>query len=321
MKRKKTRVVGDYLIALVDLLNQSEALEKFCREYEKVKQGQGSRKGLRPSFDECWGRVERFREKFQEWYEGLPDQKPMKEFLKDLQNQSRLTNQARSDADIEAMLKVTRIKMKSQRFSDTLILYIPLEFVKDESARATSVFGVICTCAFVFLEFLAEGMVFRGGMEIGPAGEITEGDIYGPALKQAHDLESKEALYPRIVVGKGVCEYLEQYVAEKKSADWKKRYSAHMAEYARSFLGNDSSDGKCIVDYLGAGLHNWLLLGKDHSPNALPSARVSVQKAHGFVKSEGARFKAEKNEKLRHRYEDLMLPYFASRMHLWEPDK
>lgn len=59
---------------------------------------------------------------------------------------------------------------------------------------------------------MASKKAFRAGVEVGLGTELDNGEIYGPVLYKAYELESKVAEYPRIVVGKELINYLTTLV-------------------------------------------------------------------------------------------------------------
>jgi hypothetical protein len=71
---------------------------------------------------------------------------------------------------------------------------------------------LLSICAATFINTLSFGMVCRGGINTGIAGEFFTGEIYGPALADVYYLESRIADYPRIVVGDQLYLFLEDLV-------------------------------------------------------------------------------------------------------------
>lgn len=71
----------------------------------------------------------------------------------------------------------------------------------------------LCNCESIMLHFLSKNIAFRGGVAYGELYyEKDRNILFGPAINEAYQLESKVAIYPRIV--------LNNYVAEKIIDNW-----------------------------------------------------------------------------------------------------
>jgi hypothetical protein len=58
--------------------------------------------------------------------------------------------------------------------------------------------------------FLHLGMLMRGGVSLGPLIHAQGGPLFGPAMNEAYRLESKCAIYPRVLVDAKAAEHLRQ---------------------------------------------------------------------------------------------------------------
>ena len=92
-------------------------------------------------------------------------------------------------------------------FSDCA--YIIYKFKEDTPASKQDwprLFEIaMCNCEPLLLKFLAEGLVFRGGIAFGDVYcEKERGILFGPAVNAAYQLENKVAIYPRIVIEESV---------------------------------------------------------------------------------------------------------------------
>ena len=77
-----------------------------------------------------------------------------------------------------------------------MIYYVSLMEMPDRLLlQVSSVYVGLCRH---ILMGLSEGIICRGGIEVGMAGEFLVGEIYGPALYQAYQLESERAQYPEL---------------------------------------------------------------------------------------------------------------------------
>jgi hypothetical protein len=83
-------------------------------------------------------------------------------------------------------------------FSDTLVLAAPIE---SSEAEAAAIDGLVIQATLLQLNLLASGFFVRGGLSVGHF-HIRDGLIFGPALADAYELESRHAVYPRIVLSK-----------------------------------------------------------------------------------------------------------------------
>jgi hypothetical protein len=83
-------------------------------------------------------------------------------------------------------------------FSDTLVLASPLDAGGDEEAAVTE---LVLDAARLQLDLLTAGFFARGGLSLGLF-HVREGLIFGPALVEAYELESRHAVHPRVVLSK-----------------------------------------------------------------------------------------------------------------------
>jgi hypothetical protein len=119
-------------------------------------------------------------------------------------------------------------RYRSAFFSDTLVLAAPIVRETDD---ATEVEGLVRHARWLQTNLLAEGFFVRGGLSLGSL-HVSDHLLFGPALVEAYDLESRAAVHPRIVL------------------------SWAAAETQRGTIGGSTlmcdDDGQTFVDYLGA---------------------------------------------------------------------
>lgn len=99
------------------------------------------------------------------------------------------------------------------------------------------------------LECVNQGIFIRGGMTIGPVhiGRDGEGPIFGNAMVRAYEIETNEAIYPRIMIDDAA---LVAYTSDKSL--WQEgEFGQYEANLALPFLGI-SEDGSYFLDYLRA---------------------------------------------------------------------
>jgi hypothetical protein len=146
----------------------------------------------------------------------------------------------------------------------------------------------------------------RGGVDICWGLSLGQREVYGPALVEAHRLESEVARHARIVVGRGLLRYLE-WAAGQPDAHRDGPKTRTFALNTKKFLFRDL-DGAVAVDYLGP----WIRESAEGKSDWIPVARKAIE----FIKTEQARFVAARDAKLAPRY-TFALRYCQSRAHLW----
>ena len=77
-----------------------------------------------------------------------------------------------------------------------------------------------------------------------------DGSFYGPALVEAHHLESEVAGYPRVVVSPTIRPFpaAGQTYSSDRQAD---QFMKQMATMCRSLIYEDAADGSLMIDFLG----------------------------------------------------------------------
>ena len=80
---------------------------------------------------------------------------------------------------------------RTSMFSDNVAFSGPIS--------PTGFMVLVATAAFVWLDLVRHGVLLRGGMTAGLL-HHSETQIFGPALVECHELESRVAKYPRIVL-------------------------------------------------------------------------------------------------------------------------
>jgi hypothetical protein len=159
---------------------------------------------------------------------------------------------------------------------------------------------------------MAAGRPCRGGIDVGWVAKINDGEIYGPALYSAYQLESGAANQPRIAVGATLLNYLTS--VQMLPGDDIAPATARLTAGLCSLLIGLDVDGQPIVDYLGDGYRAIL------TPHVRRiAAKELLPRAHQFVSAEERRYRETGNTKLALRY-GAVLGYFESRLPLWTED-
>ena len=159
---------------------------------------------------------------------------------------------------------------------------------------AESIQAALDACASVAYMHLIDRRPIRGGIDIGVSLEMHKVGIYGRASKEAYELESEIANYPRVVIGEKAKEFLEVTLKECETG------SDNYTRTAKAFL--ERSIGLIVQDHDGAWILDYLKVANIQQD----IHQQSIDRILDFVAREQDRFKAEGNHKLALRYALLM---------------
>ncbi len=120
------------------------------------------------------------------------------------------------------------------QFSDSLVI----SFLSDEES---GVFNSLLTILWIQISLVRHGILCRGGIVRGKLVH-TEKYLFGPAMVNAYTLESKAALYPRVILD-------ESIIISGMKAHGKHHFAHHEKESIMSLLKKDS-DGMYYIDYI-----------------------------------------------------------------------
>jgi hypothetical protein len=272
-----TIIFGYYLVAFIDILGQRDVLRSLKGLPSNREEYQDFIRKVKDSY----GAVEGLRQWHESFFEGLKE--PSSYFEAIDENQRQLFRFFK------------RNSLKTRWFSDTALLYTPLANTP-EHLPINAIYGILMWSATTMLTSLAAGRPVRGGIEIGVGAEIHEGEIYGPSLVSAYDLESKVADYPRIVVGATTIQYLASRLKPEEN-DIFAIYEKKLAETCLNLINVDT-DGSHIVDYAGTAFRSLTKEGNDSSE--------LLDKAVKFAREQVCHFQSEQNMKLLLRYQRLL---------------
>lgn len=117
-------------------------------------------------------------------------------------------------------------------FSDSIVISYPVEI-------PGSVFSLILDVIHIQLDMMSKGILLRGGITVG---QLCHKDniVYGPAMVEAYELESKSAIYPRVIISEKV--FLSAALNPDNSIE-------EDLEWITSLLERDR-DGQWYVDFL-----------------------------------------------------------------------
>jgi hypothetical protein len=249
---------GLYAVGLFDLLGQSNALAPFVGLNESPEHI--SR--MQQEFGKIVSKIYAFRNDFISFFGGA--------------EATKLTDSAPTGAPPEAIklaAQMDGVKIKLQGFSDTVVAYVPLATTTGESSlyKLGSLFlSSVCTMLMSF----ARGAPVRGAIEASWAVEPYNGEVYGPALMCAYELEQK-AGWPRIVLGDNVVTLLEREAVQTQSTVIAKM-NAILARQIREMSFADV-DGKRAVDYLGASMRVLISEAVDNLQALIDAAQVGLE--------------------------------------------
>jgi hypothetical protein len=152
--------------------------------------------------------------------------------------------------DEPAPRSMDEVRLRSRAFAEAVSDAVVRVRVYDTQQRDGALFWELLDLLHAQLDCIARGVVVRGGVTIGNAfvGDNGEGPVFGPAFARAYDIESVEAVYPRIVLD------LPAYEAVR--GDERLRSQQHGADEEFGYLDDLLSvdeDGWLFLDYLRAG--------------------------------------------------------------------
>lgn len=200
--------------------------------------------------------------------------------------------------------KLRRTEATITNLSDTIVIAVPLSNEDEHCLSINSIYSALYGICGMFVVALAKHKPFRCGADVGLGVELTEHEVYGPALVKAYSLEKDVALYPRVVIGDFLFEYLnkvEQLNPNTKEAKWAKK----TATDCKGLITHDYDKLK-ILDVIGEGAQ---LI-----PNGINKSWV--EDAYRFIVQSHDSFTKSDDMSLRARY-GLLRSYFESRIHMW----
>lgn len=145
--------------------------------------------------------------------------------------------------------RVKDARLLSRAFADSVSDAVVRVRVFDTQYNDGAFFHELLDLLHAQVECVGHGVVVRAGVAIGDAhvGLDGKGPVFGPAMVRAYEIETNEAIYPRIVV--------DATAHQKFLQDARLRKGDHDLEqelgYVDRLLRVDT-DGKRFIDYLGA---------------------------------------------------------------------
>lgn len=278
-----------YVVAFLDLLGQQDALRKVTvlPNIDNQEEIAAFKKKVGDLYRPLYGLKNFFKSSIKPFIEGNANETTLQPFEQDLLRQFRST------------------PVFYRHFSDSLIVHIPLRSdIGKFQCRA--IYAVLAATATTFLSCLVHSWPIRGGIDLGLAMNIEEGEIYGPALARAYRLESRVAQYPRIVIGEELVRYLQMVAGQQALTKEDEANSALAARSLRLLAVDD--DGCTFLDWLGNDIRS-----------SFQKHPELVRNAYDFIIQESIKHKDSRNSKLGFRY-TLLRNYVESRLPHWGID-
>lgn len=285
-KKKGPKHMAWYVVAFLDLLGQQDVLSTIT---------------ALPNVENR-EEVDAFKQKVAELYSPLYAletffKTSIKPFKEGTENE---TASSTSDQELRKQFRSTPIFYR--HFSDALIVHIPLNNNVGKF-QCFAIYGILAATAVTFLSCLVHSWAIRGGIELGLAMDIEDGEVYGPALARAYRLESRIAQYPRIVIGEELVRYL-QMVAGQEAITKEEMAHARVATRSLGLLAADD-DGRTFLDWMGNDIRS-----------SFQKRTELVRAAYNFIIQESIKHKEARNSKLGFRY-TLLRNYVESRLPDW----
>ena len=190
--------------------------------------------------------------------------------------------------------ELVKKRVKTQHWSDGIIRFICLGS-QEIVCPLNGIFEIFCLSGSHCFFGLARRRPVRGAIDIAWGVELCPGELYGPVVASAYEIESEVAQYPRIVVGHRVVAFLEVYRANT-SQDLSSRVNHEIAELCLNMLVQDV-DGHWIIHYLG-DTFKWAMTQANHND--------LYEKARSFAIEQLEASRKSFNGKLAFRYSHLI---------------
>lgn len=216
-------VVQDYVVCYFDLLGQRSGLLKGVRETPDVKT-------VLSEIDKVSRAIQRFNAIITGTKKVLITESP-----------NLLENLGLSDRyKVTFLERIKNAHFGIQQFSDATFFFANIE---NDDGIGLGVFIVWCLYfAANFLHLLSDHLMIRGGITVGKGWEIPPDYLYGPVLEDVYNLESKIAVFPRIVITDEALHRLEEI---------------DQSRFRCMDFFTEDYDGVRILDYLSIPVIRW----------------------------------------------------------------
>lgn len=155
------------------------------------------------------------------------------------------------------MRKVSHIDIKG--FSDSILISCPFNSTKYFSNVMNGVHAALMACGAMFIFALSTKMPIRIGVDVGFVSKLENGEVYGPALFRAYELESIHAGYPRILLGRTLIDFLAnlslEYPQIKDQTNYDLKWCKGLADECLKVILKES-DEIYVLNYLDESFLN-----------------------------------------------------------------
>lgn len=281
---------GYYLFAYCDLLGQKEELMKITA----LSHGPETQPAVIAILKRTAGRVMNVRQGFTNYFEAA--RRGSTDHLE------RLTPKERAE-----YLRMRTLTFHQVGFSDSFVISVPLG-TSEEFGSATAAMGMwtaLWGLAAMTLMTMSLGIPIRGGVDVERGVTLFSEEVYGPGLVRAYELESTIAKYPRLVIGRGLIDYLE-FLELEGTTKWHAA-ARSMARKTRELIYRDPDDGQDMLHILAPTVLS-------ESPPIDADMAKLARAAHEWVQRELDRFRESEQMELRDRYARLLKYFNANRV-------
>lgn len=248
----------NYCIAFLDLLGQRRAMhgQGLLSPVDTVDGNQAFRSVIRDTI----GAIFRLQRGADEMLRGALERDPNSPLRLSLREEQR-----------EIWDEMHKTCIQHQRWSDGLVFFASLG---DRQIKCPmgGPFWIIAQAGCHCFWGLASRQPVRGGIDAAWGVELRPGELYGPAVACAYELESTIAQYPRVVVGQRMVDVLEE-CRGSAGTDYFSQYDRTLAEACLKLLLRDD-DGNWIVHYLGESFR--AMVTKENHPEMYRYARSFI---------------------------------------------
>ena len=283
----KTIGVGYYFVAFIDIVGQRDRLKQWVNLPSNDDENENVARILRDTSEY----VRELRAKFDEYFEAVAEPTGLLDHL---------TLEQRAWAEQRKKTILWR-----RGFSDSYFMTIPCWDESSWGAHSLAIYSCLFSICGLFIWALAKKRPFRGALEVGLGTEISEEEVYGPVNVRVSELE-KDAGYPRIIVGTGLLNHLDD-LEERCPDNLEGKHTKQSIQYCRNLITTDHTDTP-ILDPMGKGVK---------SVSGAVDPRM-VKLAYEFVVRQEELF-VHSDEKL-HEYYSHLRKYCESRLALWNLD-
>ena len=135
----------------------------------------------------------------------------------------------------EGIMSMTDIGKQVSVFSDSVV-------ISYEMTYPGSAFYVLMDLIFICNDLLGMGVSVRGGVTDGPLVH-KKNKCFGPAMVDAYYMESKLAIYPRILVDSKVMQSGIEFRGRANTEEYERRY-------LEALISQDETDNAIYLDFL-----------------------------------------------------------------------